>query len=596
MEEKKSILPMNVISQRISDIKAYIEKLNTNNILSFKERTELEQKISHILPDVSTPLHIAVIGSINSGKSSLINALIEDEILPEHVLPCTGTICYIQYGSHLSIKKQQTNEEGTIIDTLEFSQLREFIDKTHTSFTPSKLEQGYINIFHNNKLCQENITLIDTPGINDLSTLNKLTHDILDNIDAVIYCINAIQGYTYIDNTCIESLKAKNIDNIFFVIGYMDILNTENEVENFKNTMIQLLSTKTSLKEQGIFFVSAMDELNKIFQRDNIMQENGINKLRGSILKYVHQNYLQIKILRCYNKIEEIQKTIAQDTTKTLNYIKQQAIQKEQQSQMYSANAKHINECRLLLQEKYDKCKADIIFFTREKLSAEICYINDNLESWFDDFFKDNQSHPFMFWTKSHKISKQQISQIEEKCTSQILNTVQTCIFPFIYTTVNNFTNEINQILSYNINLINMNHKLNSKIITPTSPILQLDIDYKYDIATLRLKIPLPTLTSVITGAAIATGTAFIPILTGAAALLSSIQKNSIITQIKKQLSSSETLNQLTQFIIETVNIEKEIIPILKELSMIESSYKDQEKQELREVNEMHKSIQSLRS
>ena len=63
-----------------------------------QENDELFEEIKTLCESEARPLHIAVVGEYSSGKSTFINALLQQEILPEGVLPTTGVATYIQQG------------------------------------------------------------------------------------------------------------------------------------------------------------------------------------------------------------------------------------------------------------------------------------------------------------------------------------------------------------------------------------------------------------------------------------------------------------------------------------------------------------------
>lgn len=60
------------------------------------------------------------LGEASAGKSSLLNLLLEEEILPSHVLPCTSAITVIKYGKTRHAKILYRN--GSHIDIPELDE------------------------------------------------------------------------------------------------------------------------------------------------------------------------------------------------------------------------------------------------------------------------------------------------------------------------------------------------------------------------------------------------------------------------------------------------------------------------------------------
>lgn len=60
----------------------------------------LEEEPEHPVPVLSRPILIAAIGEVNSGKSSLLNALVGEAICPASAVPLTGEVRLYRYGEN----------------------------------------------------------------------------------------------------------------------------------------------------------------------------------------------------------------------------------------------------------------------------------------------------------------------------------------------------------------------------------------------------------------------------------------------------------------------------------------------------------------
>lgn len=64
-------------------------------------------------------IYFYIVGESSAGKSSLLNLLLGEEILPSHMLPCTSCITVIKYNSYRCAKVLYKNGKTMIIPNLD---------------------------------------------------------------------------------------------------------------------------------------------------------------------------------------------------------------------------------------------------------------------------------------------------------------------------------------------------------------------------------------------------------------------------------------------------------------------------------------------
>ncbi|MBN1313080.1 MAG: dynamin family protein, partial [Anaerolineae bacterium] len=88
-------MPLQELIRRLIDILAQQEGLPPTLL---ERSRELQERLA------SGRLHLAVLGQFKRGKSSLINALLGAEVLPQGVLPVTLIPIFLRYGSRPEIQ------------------------------------------------------------------------------------------------------------------------------------------------------------------------------------------------------------------------------------------------------------------------------------------------------------------------------------------------------------------------------------------------------------------------------------------------------------------------------------------------------------
>lgn len=186
---------------------------------------------------------IAVLATMSSGKSTFINALLGEDLLPSENQACTGKIFEIS-----NINKEYSIEvyveDDKVINLKDKEELKE--KNRDTSAKKIKINTEFYNI-------KPNITIFDTPGIN--SYINRqdreVTYNFLknENIRNIIYMINAEHIGVEDDKDFLLDLKElyKNREiNIIFLLNKFDKIDLEKESEK-----VIVENTKKYLEEIG---------------------------------------------------------------------------------------------------------------------------------------------------------------------------------------------------------------------------------------------------------------------------------------------------------------------------------------------------------
>lgn len=169
---------------------------------------------------------LVVAGEFNSGKSSFINALLGERVLPEGVTPTTDRINLLRHGAEAS---EQLLEAYLLERTYPSELLRE-------------------------------ITIVDTPGTNAIIRRHEeLTRDFIPRADLVLFVTSADRPFTESERGFLTQIREWG-KKIVFVINKFDILTRTDErdqVLQFVREHAQALLGETP----RLFPLSARDAL-----------------------------------------------------------------------------------------------------------------------------------------------------------------------------------------------------------------------------------------------------------------------------------------------------------------------------------------------
>lgn len=168
---------------------------------------------------------IGVVGEFKRGKSTFINALLGKEILPADILPCSATLNRIVYGitPEVEIVFKATNGEPGKVERIGIDQLTSYVTKLTAESAQMAATIQEAVIHYPVAYCQNNVEVIDTPGLNDDANMTEVTLSVLPEVSAAILVImpeSPFGGYEadFLNN----ELLLKDMGRVIFVVTAID--------------------------------------------------------------------------------------------------------------------------------------------------------------------------------------------------------------------------------------------------------------------------------------------------------------------------------------------------------------------------------------
>lgn len=350
----------------LSIISEAAKELNELNLDIYSDNmAKLEQKMS------SDTFKIMVMGNFKNGKSTFINSLLGQEVLPAYAAPATAIINEVKYGEHKNAMLYFRNPIPQI-DANVAPQARVHIQNHGTSNVPpmtipvdsmedylviplgmerseASLKSPYekAELFWPLELLKNNVEIVDSPGLNEDPERTAITLSYLGQADAILFTFDATHFVShteieYIDTTLAEFGFDKK--SIFGVVNRFDQLTTERDKAQIKGLVEKTLKNRT----EHIFYTAARSALEGKVKGDaELLNSSGIPELEEILADYLANDRGKIKL---------------SSPAKELLYILRENVLNSvipQRRGMYSAELAEVKE-------KYESRKPDI-----EGLKAE---------------------------------------------------------------------------------------------------------------------------------------------------------------------------------------------------------------------------------
>lgn len=193
---------------------------------------EVTSRLSEVVERVEGDVfRIAVLGEFKRGKSTLINALLGQEIVPADVLPCSATLNRVTYGLKPKVEilfRPDANGERRT-EEIAPEKLADYVTKLtpESEKRASDIEEAII--YHPLRFCRDKADIIDTPGLNDSQQMTQVTLGVLPKVDAAIFVIMHQSPFSGYEGDFLNQLLTQDLGRVIFVVNRIDEMRREGD-------------------------------------------------------------------------------------------------------------------------------------------------------------------------------------------------------------------------------------------------------------------------------------------------------------------------------------------------------------------------------
>ena len=170
---------------------------------------------------------LLVLGDMKRGKSTFLNALIGENLLPSDVNPCTALLTVLRYGPEKKVTVYFN--DGRSPEQLDFKEFKHkyTIDPAEAKQLEQEKKQAfpgvdYAVVEYPLLLLEKGVEIVDSPGLNDTESRNELSLGYINNCHAILFVLRASQPCTLGEHRYLENyIKGRGL-TVFFLINAWD--------------------------------------------------------------------------------------------------------------------------------------------------------------------------------------------------------------------------------------------------------------------------------------------------------------------------------------------------------------------------------------
>lgn len=168
---------------------------------------------------------LLVVGEFNRGKTTLINALLGEELLPSGVVPLTSIVTILSYGEQPVARV--LFRDGLSVEVPP-EQLGDYVTERGNPLNAKEVEE--VEVLYPSPWLKRGVQVIDTPGIGSIYSHNTdIAYRHLPQADAVLFLLSADQPLTAAERDFLADVR-EYAEKIFFLINKVDHL-TDTDVD-----------------------------------------------------------------------------------------------------------------------------------------------------------------------------------------------------------------------------------------------------------------------------------------------------------------------------------------------------------------------------
>lgn len=269
---------------------------------------------------------VGIMGEFRRGKSTVINALLGQKIVPSDIVPCSATLNYVRWGTD---KDAQIYFKDGHVQTVDVEDLSDYVTKITEESAKMAESVDYAVVHYPCQFCQNGVQIVDTPGLNDDDRMDAIAQDVLPTLDAIIMVLVADSPFSKSEAEFVRNkVMTSDLGRIIFVVNKIDAIDEDDRERLLKdirkriqNSVLEKTeavygkdseeykNTKNKLGEIKLLPISARDALKGKLKNDRSkLEESGYPEFEAMLCKLLTEERGMLELIQPINKVQSAAK------------------------------------------------------------------------------------------------------------------------------------------------------------------------------------------------------------------------------------------------------------------------------------------------
>jgi GTPase SAR1 family protein len=373
---------------------------------------------------------LLVLGDMKRGKSTLLNALLGERLLPSDVNPCTALPTIVQAGAEaqVTIHYVDAARSPELISFADF-QSRYTIDPEESKQLEAESQPAFPDVRHAVvehplSLLGAGVELIDTPGLNDTEARNELSLNYAYSCNAILFVMDATQPCTLEERRYLQNYLRDRGLTIFFLINRWDelrsgLMNPDDEAaweaaanqqrEVFRSHLAEYCQTADGQDcyAQRVFEVSSLNALRSRLQQDDAaLATTGFPAFLAELNRFLVDDRAQVELSQAKLVVERVANRLGEAVERRIPLLEATLAELQAKIQDIESNFEQLaainQEFQAQIRQKRDETAKEVSnHFRRYLYELEETFVTDFVVSQpdlgFFEFLDKNNRNQFYF-------------------------------------------------------------------------------------------------------------------------------------------------------------------------------------------------------
>ncbi len=250
-------------------------------------------------------LNLVVLGQFKRGKTTVINAMLGENVLPSAVVPLTSIITRLTYNENKTAQVRFYNERKKDIP---FPEIGDYVTEKGNPDNTKGVD--HVEIGYPSEYLRQGIVLVDTPGIGSTFAHNTaVAYNYLPSMDAGIFVVSGDPPLSEAEYTYLDSIK-DYVAKIFFLFNKIDTMSEQEYTESLDFTR-DLLRKKLGIGDIRILPVSARQALQaRLEHNDGLFRKSNFWQFEESLEHFIQKDKSNVLAASTMNRAANLAKDL----------------------------------------------------------------------------------------------------------------------------------------------------------------------------------------------------------------------------------------------------------------------------------------------
>ncbi|MBN1103060.1 MAG: dynamin family protein, partial [Deltaproteobacteria bacterium] len=205
--------------EKIGDLQVYCSQ--KNNVRVEEGLKDLCSKL------LENRFHLVVLGQFKRGKSTFINSMLGNALLPTSVIPLTSIVTVLRYGERETVEVLFQDRSRRVIPK---DDLAVYVTERGNPNNAKRVKQ--VEISFPSQYLRDGVSIIDTPGVGSTFENNtEMTYNYLPHVDAALFLLAVDPPISQSEVAFLKDVR-QHVEKIFFIQNKIDYLSKEERDES----------------------------------------------------------------------------------------------------------------------------------------------------------------------------------------------------------------------------------------------------------------------------------------------------------------------------------------------------------------------------